>query len=629
MKKLLAVLMAAAMGSTLLSATACSSHRHEYPDTWTVVQAATCLRDGLRERTCKYCDNTIQDVIPATGHVTGGYSADASFHWRQCSVCGIFLDMEAHTVGSDGICSVCKYDANATASLRYSLNARKDSYTLLGGTKDQDLIGAVVIPDRYVGLPVTDIAADAFKGQTRITSITLPSQLANIGSGAFSGCSSLTSLDLPASVKNIENEAFSGCTALERITVQSGNGYFNSDGGILLNGERTRYIHVPMAYQGEVVVPTGVTELSSGIFSGRTGITKITLHGGIVRIGAMTFRGCTGLQELVVPQSVTYIGGHALEGCTSLARLVLPYTWQEGDTELTEPSYGTSTAGGSSTSTWSGNSFVGYLFGTLTFYGNQTNIPASLKTLEFTGGTELKYGLLYGCAHLQNVILPDSLTKIAADVFAGCNSLETINIPKGITAIEPSSLSGCSSLRSIAASPENPSYTSEDGVLYNKDKTKIHIVPAALDGEISIPEGVTRIEAGAFRGRRIEGLTLPDSLQYIGDYAFSDCTLLRTVTLSDQSTLISFGDYAFAQCTALLSITIPATVETIGFMAFGNCNALATAYFKKTMGWERTFATDRQESTLAPASLLENPATAAKELVQYATHYWSRQTEEE
>ncbi len=77
--------------------------------------------------------------------------------------------------------------------------------------------GAVVIPSRINGLPVTTLWNSLFAGRTNLTDITLPAGLTTIGSSAFEGCTGLTGVTLPATVTALGNFAFSGCTNLARV----------------------------------------------------------------------------------------------------------------------------------------------------------------------------------------------------------------------------------------------------------------------------------------------------------------------------------------------------------------------------------------------------------------------------
>ncbi|MDB4801764.1 leucine-rich repeat domain-containing protein [Akkermansiaceae bacterium] len=92
---------------------------------------------------------------------------------------------------------------------------------------------------------------------------------------------------------------------------------------------------------------------------------------------------------------------------------------------------------------------------------------------------------------------------------------------------------------------------------------------------ITIPDGVTSIGSGAFNGcTSLTSITIPNSVTSIGDYAFRDCNSLTSVTIPDGVTLIADG--TFLNCTSLTSITIGNGVTSIGEAAFELCTSLTS-----------------------------------------------------
>ncbi len=77
---------------------------------------------------------------------------------------------------------------------------------------------SATVPDTNKGLPVTELADNAFEACINLNSVVLPDSIKTIGSNAFAGCSQLESVYMPA-VESIGDEAFSGCTALKRIYI--------------------------------------------------------------------------------------------------------------------------------------------------------------------------------------------------------------------------------------------------------------------------------------------------------------------------------------------------------------------------------------------------------------------------
>ena len=153
-------------------------------------------------------------------------------------------------------------------------------------------------------------------------------------------------------------------------------------------------------------------------------------------------------------------------------------------------------------------------------------------------------------------------------------SLERVIIPYSITSILYYAFSECPSLREINVNSENISFSSEDGVLFNKGKTQIVRYPRGkADSSYSIPDSITSIGYGAFIGcSSLTNVIIPNSVTSISYGAFIGCSSLTSVIIPNSVT--SIGHDAFYNCTSLASINIPDSVTSIESSAFGNCISL-------------------------------------------------------
>jgi hypothetical protein len=155
-----------------------------------------------------------------------------------------------------------------------------------------------------------------------------------------------------------------------------------------------------------------------------------------------------------------------------------------------------------------------------------------------------------GCRGLTNIDIPSSVTSIGNYAFSNCDGLTSIEIPSSVTRMGNGAFIDCSGLTNINVATDNSVYTSENGVLYDKNKTKLICVPSVKKGKFEIPSSVTSI----------------------GYYAFYGCHGLTDIKIPSRVT--SIGAYAFDRCVGLTSIEIPSSVTSIGKKAFYGCENL-------------------------------------------------------
>lgn len=147
---------------------------------------------------------------------------------------------------------------------------------------------------------VTSIGIGAFKWCSNLRTVTFAggSKLKSIDERAFENCDSLTEITIPASVTSINGSAFDYCDNLERIDVVPGNTAYSSQDGILYNYGKTKFVHIPKAVKGAVIIPNEITSIGNKAFYYCKNLTSITIPTSVTSIGSSAFEGCTGLQTV-------------------------------------------------------------------------------------------------------------------------------------------------------------------------------------------------------------------------------------------------------------------------------------------------------------------------------------------
>ncbi|HEY3856570.1 MAG TPA: leucine-rich repeat domain-containing protein [Verrucomicrobiae bacterium] len=310
---------------------------------------------------------------------------------------------------------------------------------------------------------------------------------------------------------------------------------------------------------GAIVIPTTinslpVTTIGAFAFNGIRGITSVTIPGSVTSIGSNAFQ-LSSMTSIVISDSVTNIESEAFEG-TPLTTVTIPGSV----TSLSES-----------------------LFGGCAFLASVT-IPNSVTNIgDDAFGSD---------NNLNNVIIPDSVLSIGNNAFFNCGGLSTIKIPASVTNIGIGPFEGCGTMKTILVNPNNPSYSSVGGVLFNKNQSLLVQYPSGISGSYVIPGTVSIIGAQAFAScSGLNGVTIPNSVTEIGSSAFLQCqnltgvTIPNSVTLMDSqafdgsgltsivipSSITALADSVFDDCVSLTSVTIPDSVTRIEAYAFQSC----------------------------------------------------------
>lgn len=248
-------------------------------------------------------------------------------------------------------------------------------------------------------------------------------------------------------------------------------------------------------------------------YSYKDKIKKVKIEYGVTSIGTGAFSDCKNLCSISIPDSITKINGLAFCNCTELVNINLP----DGISKI------------------------------------QTS---TFKT----------------CSKLKSINIPDSVTNIEESAFADCLSLKNINISDNVENIENGAFYNCKSLKEINVNPNNKDYLSENGILFDINKTNIICCPAGKTGNYTIPDSVKDIEDYSFYGCNLSNIEIPKTVSNIKSYAFACCEKLKDIKISDN--INSIGEFAFFKCNLLKSITIPSKNVKIYDDTFFGCDSL-------------------------------------------------------
>jgi hypothetical protein len=253
-------------------------------------------------------------------------------------------------------------------------------------------------------------------------------------------------------------------------------------------------------------------------------IKKAVIENGVTNIGGGAFDGCITLADVTIPESVTSIGRYAFRGCPELVNF-------EVDADNSK------------------------------FIAENSVLFNKDKT------TLVAYPAASGA-----YTIPDGVARIGEGAFGGCADLTGITVGDAVTSVGYGAFNGCTRLVNFEVGAGNANLSSGNGVLFDKDKTKLIAYPAAKGGYI-IPVGVTSIGGGAFEDcTGLTSLTMGNDVTSIGGGAFAGCTGLVTLVIGSGVTSIGYG--VFSGCTGLKNVrimnTTPPTLDTSNFTAAGD-----------------------------------------------------------
>lgn len=522
------------------------------------------------------------------------------------------------------------------------------------------------------------IGKRAFASCTSLVNITLPSRLVEIELSKYY-------LNTRGEFTPSGDFAFVGCSSLENIGVAKGSSTYKVIDGMIYSATDS-LLYCPVARAGEVRIPAGTQSIGAGAFVGCNGITEVFIPSTVtyvgeyaftgislgkltfggkgfssVTVGDRAFYGCKELSEVVFEPGgrVSVIGAGTFAGCTSLDSFTITSSVTEirdgafeGCVALTSVGF----EGGKGALEFGKNVFKGCVgLTTVNIPENVSKIPGifsgctsltevridennphfvSHEGVVFTKDmTEIIY---YPEGKGGEYTIPDSVSTIAAGVFAANKSLTKLVIPNTVSYIGEEAFrdtdigmivfSGTEYAEELVIARAAFERARFEGYDFTLPAHTRHIGDYAFSEifykKIVLNEGVETLGSHAFYcPSNPDGapLVIPASVVSIGEYCFSGETLassyvtahrfMTVVFTNTDSRLTEIGDYAFYKNARIAAVRLPDSVRTVGNYAFYECIGLTDITLSRSLETIGAYAFAASANTYqVPISKLSIPA---------------------
>ena len=289
-----------------------------------------------------------------------------------------------------------------------------------------------------------------------------------------------------------------------------------------------------------VVIEDGVTSIGNYAFCFSPSLTSLSLSNTVESIGDFAFLVCMDLTSVTLPNSLVTIGERAF-ATVGLTTVTIPSSVMDIGSGAFVSSPLTSIVVDEDNPSYS--DIDGVLF-------NKDKIVL----------------VAYPCGKTGAYTIPNSVTTIDESAFL-YTRLTSLTIPNSVT-INKNLFSECRELTSISVDTDNPKYSVDDDVLFNKNKTTLIAFPVSKNESYTIPNTVETIGELAFSSAVFTSITIPGSVKTIENSAFYNCTKLTAIELPNS--VITIGKSAFLECDNLSSVTMSNSLTAIGKSAFRN-----------------------------------------------------------
>lgn len=414
----------------------------------------------------------------------------------------------------------CAYSAEITASGNCGANGDNVTWTL-------DSEGVLTISGTGDMSDWTSISSVPwYKNKSDITQITMNKGITSIGNNAFYDLDNIKNmLSMPDTITRIGKYAFANCGAL--ISASIGSGVTLIDDSAFRGCSKLNIVYT---------YSSNLTTIGDDAFCFCYALQNIKIPNTVTSIGDAAFQSCSYLSNITIPENITHIGKNAFYGDRLKTADIPSCTEYIGEGAFTGNKGCVITVDENNEhfSSLDGVLFnkdktelIAYTMGAENLENGIYVVPDGVKTI--------KASAFHNLTQLNGITLPESLITLEDAAFRYANLKTELFIPKNVANIGSSVFDYASIGFRVDEGNEN--FSSEDGVLFSKDKTKLIAFPSRRkDTSYIIPDGTVTIDAYAFSSGDFTQIGIPDSIVSIGNAAFLGCNSLSDVYYSGGET---------------------------------------------------------------------------------------------
>lgn len=360
---------------------------------------------------------------------------------------------------------------------------------------------------------IKQISYEMFHSCRALVELNIPEGVTYIGAGGIANCSALKKLVIPSTLNSISDNVFYGSNSIEEINIKDGSG-FVYENGMLINKNRTNiyYLSESAVNIETFIVPQGITTLGANLLRNNK-IKKVVIPSSVNYIEVDFFTSNVDEIEIATDNPKYIVSNDAIY---SKDKKILYMYFSKGSEVTLEDGVTT--------------------IGPKAFKNARASIiklPQSVK--------ELSAYAIY-TSYVKKVVIGENINNINRYAFYACDlDLEM---------------------------KKNNYYIWADGLLYNKDKTKVIECTKNLQ-QVEIPEGVVEIGDNAFQSRgSIKNIKLASTVSKIGNGTFAGCNGFVEIEIPSKVTVI--GTNCFESTNNLKKIVIKKEKESIAGAPWGN-----------------------------------------------------------